>query len=40
MLEKMYPESIFVSAMEENNKKYKNAENFVNKIRKKIMIFF
>tara|TARA_B100000686_G_scaffold21428_1_gene19613 strand:- start:31 stop:1353 length:1323 start_codon:yes stop_codon:yes gene_type:complete len=40
LLEKLYPESIFVSAIEEKLKSYENTVDFVHIIRKKIMVFF
>ena len=40
MLEKLYPEAIFVSALEKKHKKSTNEEDFVKKIRKQIMVFF
>tara|TARA_B100000945_G_scaffold305728_1_gene292492 strand:+ start:4215 stop:5522 length:1308 start_codon:yes stop_codon:yes gene_type:complete len=40
LLEKLYPDAIFVSAFEERNKKYENKLGLVHKIRKKIMVFF
>ena len=40
LLEKLYPEAIFVSAIEQKNIKYKITEDFIYQIRKKIMVFF
>jgi len=40
LLEKLFPEAIFISAIEEKNKKYENTTDFVHKIRKQIMVFF
>ena len=40
LLEKQYPEAIFVSAVEEKLKKNENTMDFVKKIRKKILVFF
>ena len=40
LLEKLFPEAIFISAIEEKNKKYENTADFVHKIRKQIMVFF
>ena len=40
MLEKMYPEAIFVSAIEDKHKKSEKTSDFVHKIRKQILVFF
>jgi len=40
LLEKLYPEAIFVSAIQEKHKKFGNNADFVHKIRKQIMVFF
>ena len=40
LLEKLFPEAIFISAIEEKNKKYEITADFVHKIRKQIMVFF
>ena len=40
LLEKLYPEAIFVSAIQEKHKKFGNSTDFVHKIRKQIMVFF
>ena len=40
LLEKLYPEAIFVSAIQEKHKKTENSADFVQKIRKQIMVFF
>ncbi len=40
LLEKLFPDAIFISAIEEKNKKYENTVDFVHKIRKQIMLFF
>ena len=40
LLEKLYPEAIFVSAIQEKLKKSVNNTDFVQKIRRQIMVFF
>ena len=40
MLEKMYPEAIFVSAIEDKHKKFEKTSDFIHKIRKQIQVFF
>ena len=40
LLEKLFPEAIFISAIEGKNKKYENTVDFVHKIRKQIIVFF